>query len=142
MGRTVSAGLGAGLIAGLVSGIMLHLMWVLAPLSLLLARAPNPAVGLIPHLAISSLFGAAFGVIAGALRLERRGAVLAGLITGALAWVVVPMMILPAWIGLPLQFSLASRWLKVGVAYLAYGLVLGGVFPAIRDKTTERRRVT
>lgn len=140
MGKTLYAGLLAGLVAGLVSGIMLQLMWVLTPLSLLLSLPPNPSTGWIPHLAISLVFGVLFGFLASWLRLERRGAVAGGIITGVLAWIAGPLTLVPLWIGLPPQYTLASRWLKVLAAYLAYGLVLGEVFNAFQERIPERRR--
>ncbi|HHX29033.1 MAG: hypothetical protein ACOX5Q_06660 [Bacillota bacterium] len=140
MGQTLYAGLLAGLVAGLVSGVMLQLMWVLTPLSLLLSLPPNPSTGWIPHLIISLVFGALFGVVARMLRLERSGAVAGGLFTGLLAWIIGPLTLVPLWIGLPPQYTLASRWLKVLAAYLTYGLVLGEVFHAFRERIPERRR--
>ncbi|MGI6632940.1 MAG: hypothetical protein ACOX5M_07790 [Bacillota bacterium] len=142
MGQTVYAGLLSGAIAGLVSGIMLQLMWVLTPLSLLLSRPPNPATGWIPHIIVSMIFGLIFALAAGALHLRRRGCVIGGLTTGVLAWIAGPLTLIPVWIGLPPQFSLASRWLKVGAAYLVYGLVLGAVFETLHERITERRRVS
>ncbi len=140
MGKLLYAGFLAGLVAGLVSGLMLQLMWVLTPLSLLLSLPPNPSTGWIPHLIISLIFGVVFGLVAGALRLERSGAVAGGLITGLLAWIVGPLTLVPLWIGLPPQYTLASRWLKVLAAYLVYGLVLGEVFHAFLERIPERRR--
>jgi uncharacterized membrane protein YagU involved in acid resistance len=140
VGQTLYAGLLAGLVAGLVSGVMLQLMWVLTPLSLLLSLPPNPSTGWIPHLIISLVFGALFGVVARMLRLERSGAVAGGLFTGLLAWIIGPLTLVPLWIGLPPQYTLASRWLKVLAAYLTYGLVLGEVFHAFRERIPERRR--
>ncbi|HHY45432.1 MAG TPA: hypothetical protein GX512_06970 [Firmicutes bacterium] len=140
MGQTLYAGLLAGLVAGLVSGIMLQLMWVLTPLSLLLSLPPNPSTGWIPHLIISLIFGIVFAFVAEAFLPGRSGAVAGGLITGLLAWIVGPLTLVPLWIGLPPQYTLASRWLKVLAAYLAYGLVLGEVFHAFRERIPERRR--
>jgi len=134
------AGLLAGLVAGLVSGIMLQLMWVLTPLSLLLSLPPNPSTGWIPHLIISLIFGIVFAFVAEAFLPGRSGAVAGGLIIGLLAWIVGPLTLVPLWIGLPPQYTLASRWLKVLAAYLAYGLVLGEVFHAFRERIPERRR--
>lgn len=140
MGITLYAGVLAGLAGGLVSGIMLQLMWVLTPLSLLLGLPPRPSTGWIPHILLSLVFGVAFAFFAAAFLPQRSSAVAGGLVTGLIAWVLGPLTLVPLWIGLPPQFTLASRWLKVLAAYLVYGLVLGKVFHAFRERIPERRR--
>jgi len=140
VGMTLYAGLLAGLVAGLVSGLMLQLMWILTPLSLLLALPPKPSNGWITHLIMSLVFGVAFAFFAGAFLPQRSSAVAGGLVTGLIAWVLGPLTLVPLWIGLPPQYTLASRWLKVLAAYLVYGLVLGEVFHAFRERIPERRR--
>lgn len=132
----------AGLVAGFLSGIVLQQMWILTPLPLMFGRPPGVGTGWIIHLAIAVLFGIIFGAVFGAvLRGEdpRLGATLvSGAVTGAAVWAIGPLFLIPILLGLPPQFGLASRWLDVGLAYLLYGLALGGLFFLMTNKTERR----
>jgi len=138
-GRSVIAGGLCGLAAGVVSGVVLQLLWALAPFALLLARPPGTTEGWVVHLAMTAVWGMAFGITADALHLTRRGLLIAGMLLGAAFFLAGPVLLVPAVTGLPLQSPFLLRWLKIGAVYLAFGALAGVMYTAARDRLFERR---
>ncbi len=132
-------GLLTGLAGGLVSGAILQEQGILTPLPLMLGKSPGITGGWLIHLFLSTIFGILFGIVADRLDLGRTGLALAGLITGAVAWAVGPLLLVPVLIGLPPQFGLAGRWSSVGLSYLIFGLVMGLLCSVKEPYGVERR---
>lgn len=121
-----------GLLGGVAAGIAMaaYLVGVsllggegLAVLNRFDPNAASPAVGALMHLAVSGVYGAAFGVVFKWVRRFNLPAWLSGLIYGALLFALAAIVILPssrsALGGIPT--------LHFGIAHLVYGLVLGFV---------------
>lgn len=127
-GQGVAGGLAGGVVFGLVmtvTGMM--------PMVAMLVGSESPAVGWLVHLAISAVLGAAFGLLlAGRVRTPARGAAL-GLGYGALWWVLGPLLLMPAAMGMPLLVVGPGAVTSLA-GHLAFGLVLGLVVAALRRR--------
>ena len=137
--RAAALGAFSGFAAGIAAGIILHILWVLPALSLLVARPPTPGTGWVVHVLISALSGALFGIAVMSIRQSRSNLVLAGIVAGALVFVLGPLTLVPMAIGLGPQFSFIAKWLPVGAAYLVYGALLGAIHYAALGRPVERR---
>lgn len=138
-GRSAAAGGLCGLAAGIVSGAILQVMWVLAPFALLLGRPPAMGAGWVAHLAMAGASGVVFGIVAGVLRLSRRGLLLAGMLVGIALFLVGPVLLVPAATGVRPESPFLIRWLKVGAVYLAFGAIMGVIYGHVDDRLFERR---
>lgn len=139
MDRGVVSGSASGLAAGLVSGVILHYMWVLTPLPLLVGGTPSPVAGWVVHLALSLVVGIIFGAVADRLHLTGRGLFVGGIVAGVVFFAAGPLTFVPMAIGLPPQYHLLGKWLKVGAAYVAFGVILGAAHHLIQTRPIERR---
>ena len=98
------------------------------------AAAESIAVAWVVHLAISALFGAFYGAVV-APRVSGWGPGLgSGVVYGALLWVVGPLLLMPAKLGMPL-LTVDTMALKSLVGHLVFGLVLGAVVAARGRRT-------
>jgi hypothetical protein len=139
VGRGILLGGASGLVSGLASGVILHFMWVLAPFPLLVARPPSVVTGWVVHLVMSGVAGMIFGAIVEPLNLTGRQLLLAGMLTGVALFLLGPVTLVPAIIGLRPQFPVLNKWLKVGAAYLALGAVLGAAYSVASKRPLERQ---
>lgn len=121
-GRRISAAVSAGLAGGLVFGMMMHMMGML-PMIAMMAGSESAAVGWVIHLIISAVIGFGYGVVFHA----RRPPWLYGLIYGAIWWVLGPLLIMPAMLGIGL-FMINGMTLLSLMGHLSYGLILGLVY--------------
>jgi uncharacterized membrane protein YagU involved in acid resistance len=122
-----------GLAGGLVFGAMMQALGMIGMIAMLVG-SESIAVAWVVHLAISALFGAVYGAVV-APRVTGWGAGLAsGLAYGALLWVVGPLLLMPAMMGMPL-FTINTGALQSLVGHLLFGLVLGAVVVALSRRT-------
>ncbi|WP_246631627.1 hypothetical protein [Pseudonocardia nigra] len=126
-------GVVAGIAGGIVFGILMAMMGML-PMVAMLVGSSSAVVGAVMHLVISAAFGLVFAV---AVPATGTGALLgAGAIYGVLLWVVGPLLIMPAWLGMPL-FMINGMTLMSLLGHVLYGLVAAGVLAALRRRTVR-----
>jgi len=83
-----------------------------------------PLLGLVMHLAVSSIYGMLYGLVRRWTRLERLTwlpAWLAGLVYALVLWVFAVVVLLPA----AQSLILTLPWVVFFTGHIAYGLVLG-----------------
>lgn len=134
-GQGVLHGVLGGLAGGLAFGLMMQALGMIGMIAMLVG-SESLAVAWVVHLAISALFGAVYGAVA-APRLSGWGPGLAsGVLYGALWWVLGPLLLMPARMGMPL-FTVDTMALQSLVGHLVFGLVLGAVVVALarRERT-------
>jgi hypothetical protein len=130
--RNISLGVKSGLVAGLAFGAMMVLMGVLPMIGKLFGFA-NPIFGFVVHLVFSAIIGATFGYFFGEAAKDETHAVLLGLVTGFIWWILGPITIMPVWLGGEARFALEA----VGQAvpslwgHIIFGFVLGLVYPIL-----------
>lgn len=90
----------------------------------------STGVGWVVHLAISLLFGLVYGLTFGAASSSWGRAVGFGAIYGVIWWVLGALLIMPAWMGMPI-FQVGDMQLQSLVGHLVYGIALGVVFHAL-----------
>lgn len=118
----------AGIGGGIVFGMLMAMMGML-PMVAGLVGSESAAVGGLVHLVISAGLGALFGLVAPAAGL---GVVLgAGAVYGMVWWVLGPLVIMPAWLGMPL-FTLDQTALMSLMGHVIYGLVTAAVLFGLR----------
>ena len=126
-------GILGGLAGGLVFGLMMQALGMIGMIAMLVG-SESLAVAWAVHLAISALFGALYGAVV-APRITGWGPGLgSGLVYGALLWVVGPLLLMPAKMGMPL-FTIDTMALRSLVGHLVFGLVLGAVVVALSRRT-------
>jgi uncharacterized membrane protein YagU involved in acid resistance len=118
-----------GLAGGVVFGVMMQALGMIGMIAMLV-DSESIAVAWGVHLVISALFGAVYGAVV-APRISGWGAGLGtGLLYGALLWVVGPLLLMPAMMGMPV-FTINTGALQSLVGHLVFGLVLGAVVVAL-----------
>ncbi|MDP9407800.1 MAG: DUF1440 domain-containing protein [Actinomycetota bacterium] len=91
-----------------------------------LVGSQSVAVGWVVHLLISAVFGAAFGVLLGSAVKGVGSGVGLGAVYGVVLWVVGPLLLMPAMMGMPL-FMINSMTLSSLLGHVVFGVLLGGV---------------
>ncbi|SNS00834.1 hypothetical protein SAMN06272737_1672 [Blastococcus mobilis] len=127
--QRVTAGVVGGLAGGLVFGVMMQLMDMMGMVAQLVGSS-SVAVGWVVHLAISAFFGAAFTVALAGLIHGLSRALPLGAVYGVVLWVIGPLLLMPAFLGMPL-FVINDTTLLSLVGHVAFGLVLGLVAAAM-----------
>lgn len=124
LGRKVAAGAAGGVAGGLVFGMLMALMGML-PMVAAMVGSDSAAVGFGVHMMISVLIGWGLTVPFGGMLLTTyaKGA-LVGLAYGALWWVLGPLVIMPAVLGMPL-FAIDATAMFSLMGHLMYGVILG-----------------
>lgn len=132
-------GVAAGLVAGAVMAAMLT-----AQSTPTIARAIPALYGLSGlaagwgiHLVHSALFGVAFAGVVNTLGVTSRPKTLAaGVTAGVVVWFLGAALLMPAWlaaVGFPKAPALPNIAPSKLVGHVVWGLVLGAVFPVVRD---------
>jgi len=149
MNSKIGAGTAAGLIAGLVFGLMMQMMMAPTPgggqmrmIAMVgqIVGSPTVAVGWLYHLFNSAVIGAIFGWLLGS-RVYGYGSALGWAVAyGIVWWILGALILMPVLLGMaafaPLMMP-PMRMVAMGslVGHLIYGLILGGVFAALRHGT-------
>lgn len=128
--RRLVAGIAGGLAGGIVFGIMMAAMGML-PMIALLVGSDSAVVGLAMHLLISVTIGAALTVTVGSRLLTTltRG-ITVGSAYGVVWWVLGPLLIMPAMMGMPM-FTIDAAVLFSLLGHVIYGAILGIVAAAV-----------
>lgn len=129
--NTVAQRLIGGAIGGAAGGLLFGAVMGfggMLPMVGMLVGTDTVLVGFVVHMVISVIIGAAFGFLAGFVKVTsyQQGA-LWGLGYGALWWVLGPLMLMPLMMGMGLMFHAAldpGRLMSLG-GHLVYGLVAG-----------------
>lgn len=134
--RRIGIGTVAGLVAGTVFGMLMHMTGMIQMVGALVGQE-SAAAGWPVHLVISAVIGAGYGATLGqADQTWARGAGL-GVGYGAVWWVLGPLLIMPAWLGMPM-LQVDQPQLMSLMGHLAYGLVTGLLFTAgVRQTRTQ-----
>lgn len=123
--RTVPVGIAGGLVGGVVFGLMMQLMGMLGMIGMLVG-SESLVVAWLVHLAVSAVIGAGFGLLlAPRVHGVGTGAAL-GAAYGLLWWVLGPLLLMPAAMGMPLV-AVDAVALQSLVGHLVFGVVLGVV---------------
>lgn len=125
-------GILGGLAGGMVFGVMMQALGMMGMIAMLVG-SESIAVGWVVHLAISALFGAAYGVVVAPRISGWASGLGTGVAFGALLWVIGPLLLMPARMGRPV-FTIDSSALQSLLGHLVFGLVLGGVVALARRK--------
>jgi hypothetical protein len=125
----IAAGVAGGLAGGVVFGMLMQMMGML-PMVAMLVASTSVAVGWAVHLAISAFIGTTFGLLFGGKANRVGASVVLGMGYGALWWVLGPLVLMPARLGMDL-FMVNAMALQSLMGHLLYGLVLGLVFPLV-----------
>lgn len=126
MGRRVFAGLAGGLAGGIVFGMLMAMMGMLPRIASMVGSS-SAVVGFGMHLMISMLIGLGLTVPFGRrLLTSSRRAVVVGIVYGAIWWVLGPLMIMPAMMGMPL-FALSTTAVMSLMGHMIYGVILAVV---------------
>jgi uncharacterized membrane protein YeaQ/YmgE (transglycosylase-associated protein family) len=121
--RTIVAGIVGGLAGGMVFGMMMQMMGFI-PMIAALVGSSSVAVGWVVHLAISAFIGAVFGALLSGRTLGLGAYAGAGLMYGVVWWVLGPLLLMPAKLGMPL-FQVNDMVWKSLMGHMIYGVVLG-----------------
>lgn len=122
LSRRVTAGVIGGIAGGLVFGLLMAMMGML-PMVASLVGSTSVWAGFGIHMVISVLVGLGLTVpFAGLLSSYGKGT-LVGLGYGALWWILGPLFIMPAILGMPL-FMLNMMAALSLMGHLAYGVIL------------------
>ncbi|CCG02289.1 hypothetical protein [Blastococcus saxobsidens] len=125
-----------GLAGGLVFGLMMQ-AWGMIPMVAALVGSSSPAVGWVVHLLISAVSGLAFAVLLGPVLKGVVLATLLGLGYGAVLWVVGPLLLMPARMGMPV-FVVNDMAVNSLIGHLVFGLLLGAIVGAMLRHRTAR----
>lgn len=122
--RAIGVGTAGGVLGGVVFGLMMQ-AWGMMPMVAMLVDSESVAVGWGLHLAISALFGAGFGLLAG--RWFARPALLLalGLGYGVVLWVVGALAVMPARLSMD-TFVINEMSTRSLIGHLVFGSVLAG----------------
>jgi uncharacterized membrane protein YagU involved in acid resistance len=123
MSNKLIGGVAGGLAGGLVFGVMMAMMGMM-PMIASLAGSQSSAVGWLIHLLISIFIGVTFALLLGDRSVSYGSGLRWGIIYGAIWWVLGPLLIMPAMMGMPL-FMFNSTTIMSLVGHLIYGALLG-----------------
>jgi uncharacterized membrane protein YagU involved in acid resistance len=128
-------GVVAGLAGGIVFGILMTMMGMM-PMIAMMIGSSSAAVGWLVHLAISAFYGLLFAEIVPPT--VGTGATLGwGAVYGIVLWVIGPLLIMPAILGMPLFMFNATTMMSL-MGHLSYGLIVAGVLLPLRRRSTVR----
>jgi phage shock protein PspC (stress-responsive transcriptional regulator) len=116
------AGVIGGIAGGIVFGIMMAMMGMM-PVIAGLVGSQSAFVGFLIHMIIASFIGATFGLIFGSRITSYTNGLGWGALYGAVWWVLDPLLIMPAMMGMPLV-QINSMTLMSLAGHLIYGAVV------------------
>lgn len=117
-------GIVAGLVGGMMFGLLMAMMGMLSTIAMMVGSS-SVAVGWVVHLVISAGYGVLFALLVPAT-LGAVAALGVGAVYGVVLWVVGPLLIMPAMMGMSL-FMLDTAAMMSLVGHIIYGLVVAGV---------------
>jgi hypothetical protein len=120
------AGIIGGIAGGIVFGILMAMMGML-PVIASLVGSQSAIVGFLIHMLIAAFIGATFGLLFGGRVTSYPSGLGFGVLYGAIWWVLGPLLIMPALMGMPL-FMIDGTSLMSLAGHLIYGAVAGAVY--------------
>ncbi|CAN5778100.1 hypothetical protein BH23ACT12_BH23ACT12_22870 [soil metagenome] len=132
VGSAIPAGVVGGLAGGIVFGLAMQFMGMI-PMIAMLVGSESAAVGWIIHLGISSFIGATFALLVRGRAIGTGKAAGLGVAYGAVWWVLGPLLIMPARLGMPL-FMINDMAIQSLIGHLLYGAILGITYSAVRPR--------
>ncbi len=123
--RSVPVGIAGGLVGGIVFGLMMQMMGMIGMVGMLVG-SESLAVAWGVHLAISAAIGAGFGLVLAPRVTGLATGLGLGAAYGLVWWVLGPLLLMPAAMGMPLLNVDATAWQSL-LGHLVFGLVLGTV---------------
>jgi hypothetical protein len=114
MSGKVFAGVVGGLVGGLVFGMMMAMMGMIPMIASLVGS----------HFAISAFIGITFALLLGDRSTSYGSGLLWGIVYGIVWWILGPLVIMPAMMGMPL-FMFNSMTMMSLVGHIIYGALLG-----------------
>lgn len=123
--RGAVAGMGGGMLFGMLMGMMGML-----PMVAQLVGSDSAVVGAILHLVNSALIGTSFAVVFGRQVNTLFGGVLWGGAYGIIWWVLGALIIMPVWLGMPVQLHLQGMKMAMPslMGHLVYGIATGIIY--------------
>jgi len=106
-----------------VFGLLMQAMGMI-PMVAALVGSTSPAVGWLVHLAISAFIGASFAVLLPRGVTGVPATTVAGLGYGIVWWILGPLLLMPAKLGMPL-FSFGKITWQSLMGHMMFGLALG-----------------
>ena len=137
------AGTAGGIAGGIVMGVLMLAMndaviAVAIPSLYSLAPPPNIPVGMVVHVFHGAVLGIIFAGIASAMGLDSsRNIIGLGFAWGIVTWVALAALLMPIWlstVGSPASPPFPNFAPPSLIWHLVYGLVLGGVYVAVKDR--------
>lgn len=140
-----TAGLVGGVVGTVAFGLMLTVMMadvieVAIPSMYGLAPPRSGVAGWLVHLGHGAILGVVFAGLVSVAGLQGQSTgrqVAAGVLYGALLWVVLAAIVMPIWlpaVGSPANPPLPNFNVQSLVGHLVYGLLLGGVYTAMEGR--------
>lgn len=126
----LAAGAVAGLAGGIVFGMLMAMMGMLSTVAMMVGSS-SAVVGAMVHLVISAGIGALFGLIAP--HTGWVGILIAGAVYGMVWWVLGPLVLMPAMMGMPL-FAINMTAIMSLMGHVIYGLVTATVLQPVRHR--------
>lgn len=132
----LTAGVAGGLAGGLVFGMLMQMMGMIGMVAMLVGSG-STAVGWVVHLVISAAIGGGFGLVGGRFLARTAAAVGAGAVYGVIWWVLGPLVLMPAKLGMPL-FQVDATAGKSLMGHMVFGVVLGAVAATLARRGAAR----
>jgi uncharacterized membrane protein YagU involved in acid resistance len=128
-------GVAGGLAGGLVFGMMMQMMGMMTMVAMLVGSS-SAVVGWLVHLAISVVIGVGFSLVLGRGASTAARGLVAGAGYGMVWWVLGPLLLMPARLGMPL-FRIDAMAGKSLMGHLIFGMILGLVAAAVGRRLTR-----
>ncbi|MGH3645733.1 MAG: hypothetical protein ACRDTM_00915 [Micromonosporaceae bacterium] len=126
------AGIVGGVAGGIVFGVLMQMMGMI-PMVAMLIGSESVAVGWLVHLFNSALFGAIYALLFAAWADRLAPGAGLGLVYGVIWWVLGALLIMPAWLGMPVFMLNTMAWQSL-MGHLLYGLILGVTYALVRPR--------
>jgi uncharacterized membrane protein YagU involved in acid resistance len=136
LARNVAAGVVGGLAGGMVFGMLMQSMGMI-PMVAMLVGSESVVVGWVVHLVISAVIGGGFGLVGARFLPRTTSAVGAGVAYGVIWWILGPLVLMPARLGMPL-FQVDAMAGKSLMGHLVFGAVLGAVATTVVRRSARR----
>lgn len=136
LGKKAAYGILGGIVGGLVFGALMAAAGAL-PLVARLVGSEDPIVGFLVHIGISAFIGATFVGFFQSLVTGPQRAMLLGTAYGFVWWIVGGLILMPVFLGMPVQLANALTADNIGglVGHLLYGFALGATYVLLAART-------
>ena len=140
MAYKFNLGISSGLVGGAVFGVMMAIAGMYPMISMMVGME-NAVVGFVIHLIISIIIGVVFSLLLGDLIMGGPDwrAVLVGGVYGLVWWVLGPLLIMPAVLGMPLFAVEAQTGSLFG--HVIFGIVMGFAYRTMRTPNYSTKEI-